>query len=260
MKYIDADAIEKLPGQKLKPTARFHFSCHEGLGCFNRCCRNLNLFLYPYDVIQLKQHLEITSDQFIDRYVHVVLRPDNFFPDVILRMSDCSDRVCPFSNESGCMVYESRPYTCRLFPVEQGALYDAQRGKAEIIHFYRPPSFCLGQSEQNPWTPETWVAGQEAERHIKMTTAWSELKRLFIKNPWGLEGPNGPKAKMAFMAAYNIDPFREFVFKSSFLRRYKVKSSIQKKIRSDDVELLKFGFGWIQYYLWGIQIPYIKER
>ncbi len=258
MKYIESDDIEKLPGQKLKPTDRFHFCCHPGLDCFNRCCRNLNLFLYPYDVIRLKQHLAITSDRFLDRYVDVVLRPDSYFPDVLLRMSDCSERTCPFLSKSGCSVYDSRPYSCRLFPVEQGALYDADRGKAEMIHFFRPPSFCRGQHEPHPWTPDTWIEDQEAQRYVQLTTTWSELKRLFTRNPWGSEGPSGPRAKMAFMTAYNVDQFREFVFHSSFLKRYKVTSSIRKKIRSDDVELLKFGFGWIKFYLWGIRTPYIR--
>jgi len=260
MKYIEPDDIANLPGQKLTATDRFHFRCHPGLGCFNRCCRNLNLFLYPYDVIQLKRHLNITSDRFLDRYVDVVLRPGNYFPDVLLRMSDCSQRTCPFLSETGCRVYESRPYSCRLFPVEQGALYDADRGKAEMVHFFRPPSFCLGQHELRPWTADSWVKDQEAERYINMTTTWSELKRLFTESPWGPEGPNGSSAKMAFMTVYNIDRFREFVFGSSFLKRYKVKSSFQKKIRSDDVELLQFGFGWVKHYLWGIRTPCIKER
>jgi Fe-S-cluster containining protein len=252
--------MEKLPGRTLKTTDRFLFHCHPDFECFNRCCRNLNLFLYPYDVIRLKQHLEVTSDHFLDRYVDVVLRPGNFFPDVLLKMADCNQQRCPFLSGSGCSVYDNRPYSCRLFPVEQGALYDADRNKTEMVHFFRPPDFCLGQKEAYPWTPETWIDDQEAETYAEMTTDWSALKRLFVENPWGTEGPNGPKGKMAFMAVYNIDRFREFVLKSSFLKRYRVKSTIRKKIRINDVELLKFGFGWIKFFIWGIHTPYIKQH
>ena len=87
-----------------------------------------------------------------------------------------------------------------------------------------------------------------------------ELKRLFQADPWGPEGPEGPKAKMAFMATYNIDRFREFVFNSSFLKRYKVKSAILKKIQNDDGGLLKFGFDWVKFYLWGIKTKNIRPR
>jgi hypothetical protein len=93
-----------------------------------------------------------------------------------------------------------------------------------------------------------------------MTLRWMELKRLFQTDPWGIEGPEGPKAKMAFMATYNIDRFREFVFNSSFTRRYKVKSAILKKIQNDDGELLKFGFDWVKLILWRIRSKKIRPR
>ena len=106
----------------------------------------------------------------------------------------------------------------------------------------------------------TWSRDQDAERYQKMTIRWAELKRLFQTDPWGAEGPQGPKARMAFMATYNIDRFREFVFNSSFLKRYKVKSVILKKIESDDGELLKFGLGWVKFFLWGAKAKKIRPR
>jgi hypothetical protein len=87
MKYIDAKAQEDLLDKKLEDDEVFSFRCHEGLECFTRCCRNLNLFLYPYDVLRLKNRLNISSEQLIDAYVDIVLRESNFFPDVLLRMA-----------------------------------------------------------------------------------------------------------------------------------------------------------------------------
>jgi hypothetical protein len=65
---------------------------------------------------------------------------------------------------------------------------------------------------------------------------------------------------MAFMATYNLDRFREFVFNSSFLKRYKVKSAVLKKIQADDAELLKFGMDWVQRFLWDIKTKKIRLR
>ena len=59
MKYIDEKDLNNLPGIQLKPGDSFAFRCHPDIACFNRCCRNLNLFLYPYDVIRLKGALGI---------------------------------------------------------------------------------------------------------------------------------------------------------------------------------------------------------
>jgi hypothetical protein len=89
-----------------------------------------------------------------------------------------------------------------------------------------------------------------------MTLRWSELKRLFQTDPWGKENIDGPRGKMAFMATYNIDSFRDFVLNSSFLKRYKVKSKIIKKIKADDVELMKFGFEWVKFFVWGIKTDF----
>ncbi len=54
MKQLDATDLEKLPGIRLRAGETFRFRCHPDIGCFNRCCRNLNLFLYPYDLIRLR--------------------------------------------------------------------------------------------------------------------------------------------------------------------------------------------------------------
>jgi Fe-S-cluster containining protein len=260
MKYIDADNLEKLPGRQLQAGDTFSFRCHPGVACFNRCCRNLNLFLYPYDVLRLKNHLEISAGQFLDEYVDVVLRPETFFPEVLLRMADNAEKTCPYLTESGCSVYPDRPDTCRTFPVEQGSLYDAGTGKASPVHFFRPPDFCEGQHESDQWTVGTWRDDQEAGDFNRMTRAWAEIKRLFVDDPWQGEGPQGPRAKMAFMATYNIDDFKKFVFESSFLKRYKVKKEVLRKIRASEESLLLFGFEWVRLFVWGMKSKKIRLK
>ena len=260
MKCIDSDKLKNLPGRQIGEKDTFSFRCYPGIGCFNRCCRNLNLFLYPYDVLRLKNILDISSDEFLDRYVDVVLRSGNFFPEVLLRMLQNKEQACTFLTDAGCAIYADRPDTCRTFPIEQGILYDAARRKDAVLHFFRPPDFCLGQHEDPQWTVATWSRDQDAERYHRMTIRWAELKRHFQTDPWGAEGPEGPRAKMSFMAAYNIDRFGEFIFNSSFLKRYKVKSAILKKIKHDDGALLTFGFDWIKFYLWGIKSKNIRPR
>ncbi|MBW2593638.1 MAG: YkgJ family cysteine cluster protein [Deltaproteobacteria bacterium] len=260
MKYIDTKDIDGLPGRRIGSDDTFNFRCHPDIGCFNRCCRNLNLFLYPYDVIRLKNRLELTSEDFLDRHVDVVLRDSTFFPDVLLSMSDNPEKTCPFLSDSGCLVYPDRPDACRTFPLEQGALYNARAKKIEPVYFFRPPDFCMGQHEETRWTPEAWERDQDARLYHKMTLLWSDLRRLFQDDPWRGEGPGGPRGKMAFMAIYNTDGFRNFIFKSTFLKRYKVKSAALKKLRADDVALMKFGFEWIRFYLWGLQGRHIRLR
>ncbi len=260
MKPIEIEELDKLPGIRIKEGETFKFRCHPQVECFNKCCRNLNLFLYPYDVLRLKTSLQMTSDDFLDQYVDIILRPDNHFPEVLLRMADNPEKTCPFLTEAGCAVYHHRPDTCRTFPIEQGVLYDDALRKDLPVYFFRPPDFCLGQHELDEWTIPEWIEDQDAETYHRMTIKWSEIKRLFQSNPWGFEGPQGPKAKMAFMATYNLDKFREFLFQSSFLKRYHIKSALRKKLKTDDVALMKFGFEWVSVFVWGMSSKDIRPR
>jgi Fe-S-cluster containining protein len=260
VKQIDPTQLDRLPGRRLGPEDLFCFRCHAGLSCFNRCCRNLNLFLYPYDVVRLKNRLGISSDRFLDQYVDVVLREGSYFPDVLLKMADNPERTCPFLTAEGCAVYPDRPDTCRTFPVEQGVIYGDDGRQRELVHFFRPPDFCRGQDSTRQWTPLTWERDQQAGPYHRMTARWAEVKGLFHRDPWGPGGLESPKGKMAFMATYNMDRFRDFVFHSSFLKRYRVPPKMVKKARTSDAELLKIGFAWVKLSVWGIRSKEIVPR
>ncbi len=34
---------------------KFKFSCHKELTCYNTCCRDVNIFLTPYDVLRMRR-------------------------------------------------------------------------------------------------------------------------------------------------------------------------------------------------------------
>ncbi len=259
MKYIETDSLTDVPGRLLKDGDRFSFRCYPGISCFNRCCRNLNLFLYPYDLIRLRNSLGLSSGALIDGYTDVVYREGSYFPSVLLRMAENEGKTCPFLSEGGCRVYSDRPQTCRAFPVEHGIYYLSATGQSRLVHYFRPPAFCQGQFEETAWTKDSWAADQEAVFYNQMTVEWADLMRLFNKDPWGGEGPSGQKGKMAFMATYNIDAFRDFVLNSSFLKRYKVKSDVRLKIKSDDVALLRLGMAWVGLFLFGVPSKWIKS-
>lgn len=260
MKSIDPSELDRLPGIRLRSGDTFRFRCHPGLACFNRCCRNLNLFLYPYDVVRLKNALQISSDRFIDQYTDIVIRDGNAFPDVLLRMADNPERTCPFLAAQGCRVYRDRPDTCRTFPVEQGLIFDARAGTEREVHFFRPPDFCEGRHEEACWTLDAWKKDQEAIVYNRMTVRWCRVKQLFAEDPWGVEGPEGSRAKMAFMSTYNMDRFRDFVFGSTLLKRYRVHPDRVRKIRKDDAALLEFGFEWVKLFVFNIPTKMIRPR
>lgn len=260
MKHLNPRILEQLPDRPITGDETFSFRCHADLGCFTQCCRNLNLFLYPYDLLRLKSALDVTSDAFIETYVDIVLREGRHFPEVALRMADNEQRTCPFMVPEGCRVYADRPHTCRTFPLEQGILFGDKAGDVTPVAFFRPPDYCLGRHETRKWTIEMWNRDQQALRHHDLNLRWSEIHRWFDNDPWGIEGPQGRKAKMAFMAVYNLDRFREFVFGSSLLKRFHVQKDLTRRLRRSDETLLTFGYEWIKLFVWGQASKIIRPR
>jgi hypothetical protein len=51
------------------------------------------------------------------------------------------------------------------------------------------------------------------------------------------------------MVMYDLDQFRNFVFKSRFLNIFSVDEDVQEKIWDDDEELLKFGYQYVKMAL-----------
>jgi hypothetical protein len=54
------------------------------------------------------------------------------------------------------------------------------------------------------------------------------------------------KVERFFMACYDIDKFREFVFKSSFFDKLTVDDEARESLKDDDVELLRFAYNWLK--------------
>jgi hypothetical protein len=83
-----------MPAKKCTPAAEdcryligdgtFRFACHSGVTCFTRCCRNADMYPYPYDIIRLKQRLGMTSEEFLIRHTITALRDNPNFPNVML--------------------------------------------------------------------------------------------------------------------------------------------------------------------------------
>jgi hypothetical protein len=104
---------------------------------------------------------------------------------------------------------------------------------------------CLGFEEDRNWTVLEWRQDQGVDNHDRINGQWTELvvrKRSFPPDMHWTE-----KVKqMFFMASYDIDRFRKFVFESSFLKRYAVDEAAFPNLRSDDVALLEFGLKWLK--------------
>jgi hypothetical protein len=53
------------------------------------------------------------------------------------------------------------------------------------------------------------------------------------------------------MAAYDLDTFREFVFSTTFVKRFELEPELVEALRTDDHALLRFAFRWLRFALFG---------
>ncbi|MFQ3573773.1 MAG: YkgJ family cysteine cluster protein [Thermodesulfovibrionales bacterium] len=229
---------------------KFNFRCYKGISCFTRCCSNIDILLTPYDILRLKNRLGLLSGEFLHKYTFINIDDKTSHPFVFLKMLDNEKRLCPFVTEDGCTVYSDRPANCRYYPVGQASLkkMDEHLKKpfTDEFYFFVREDHCKGFQEDKQWTIREWRIDQEAELYDDMNRQWKEL--LFRRNLPGSE-LDEKKQKAFYMAAYDIDRFRDFVFKSGFLDRFVIDEELLKKIKNDETELMKFGFSYLKYIL-----------
>jgi Fe-S-cluster containining protein len=247
----DQDNMAQIAPMRVGLKNRFKFKCHPGVSCFTKCCRGINIILTPYDVILLKNRLELSSEEFLAIYTEPHIMEKTDLPVVTLKLLDDEQQSCPFVRDDGCIVYQDRPTTCRYYPLGVAALTHKEGADDEGFYFFVDEAHCRGFEEDQEWTVAEWRKDQGVDRHDDINAEWTDLvvrKRSFPANIKLTE----QSKQMFFLASYNIDKFREFVFSSSFLERYDIDAATQETIKADEIELLNFGMRWLKFILYKI--------
>ncbi len=232
------------------------FQCSKGIACWNACCSNIDISLTPYDILRLKQRLGVTSVDFLQRYTLPYEMEQNGIAGVKLRPVE-NGTACRFMAPEGCSVYNDRPTACRYYPV---ALLSLRRqGEATDTQSYAlvKEEHCLGFKEEDKWTVESWRADQEADLYDGMNREWKEI--LMRRNLPGKIQLDPKKQAQFFMASYDLDRFRRFVFESRFMDVFDLAKEEAEKIRTDETALMKFAFRYIKYLMMMEETLKVKE-
>lgn len=224
---------------------KFQFSCHEKVACFTKCCKNVDMLLFPYDVLRLKIALKIDSGEVMRKYTRVVKGDNPYFPSVMLKLKE-ENSWCPFLAHSGCSVYDDRPSSCRTYPLERAVDRTLSSAGSKSYYFLTNHDYCLGHKEDDYFLVKEWVRNQKIDQFNLMNDLWTEVDTLFATNPWRGEGSGGERQRLAFMVCYNIDQFRDFMIQNSILKQFRLSKDQRRRIEKEDSELLKFGFEWLK--------------
>jgi len=252
---IGTERMTGIDPVRLNSDSKFSFRCHKDIRCFTQCCRGTNITLTPYDIILLKNRLQLSSEEFLAIYTEPHMLEKTDLPIVTLRHMDDADkadkdkddeeRPCVFVRDEGCLIYSDRPTACRYYPVGTASLAHKEGADDEDFYFFVSEPHCLGFEEDKEWTVQKWREDQGVDIHDEINAEWTDLlvrKRSFPPN---IKLTDKSK-QMFFLVSYNIDKFRKFVFESTFLTRYEVDPETLGKIREDEVGLLKFGIQWLR--------------
>ena len=242
--FLDSPPPEE---ERLTLKDRFCFSCHDGLSCFNRCCRNKHLPLTPYDVLRIKNHLGLHSDHFLSEYAVYRVDADSGFPILSLKMSG-PDAVCPFVTPKGCAVYENRPTACRLYPLGRSSRPDGSSNEIEEFYSLLPAPKCLGLQEDQIWTVSQWVENQGLLPFNQMNDQMLQIVFHSDRNHHGILDQSQQQKVM--VSCYNLDVFREFVFETPFLKQFGVNQETADQVKRDDAVLLDLGFSYLKRALY----------
>ncbi|MBW2634202.1 MAG: YkgJ family cysteine cluster protein [Deltaproteobacteria bacterium] len=228
----------------LSPDDTFRFSCNRTVACFNACCRDLNQFLTPYDILRLKTGLALTATEFLGQYTTRHTGPETGLPIIALKPLTASGLACPFVTPSGCSVYEHRPSSCRIYPIARAISRSRETGLiGEHCALLKEPH-CLGHQQKKTQTVREWVSDQELDIYNEFNDMLMEI--IALKNRRGSD-PLDIKLQLQFHTAlYDLDRFRIQVFDKGLLDDFNLEAGLLNRARKDDPALLRIGHAWVK--------------
>lgn len=224
---------------------RFRFSCSAQVPCFNACCKNLNQFVTPYDMLRLKKCLEVSSGEFLEKYTEQHFGPETGLPIITLKPDYSPDLKCPFVTSSGCSVYEDRPSSCRSYPLIRVASRSRETGEIWEQFMLLQESHCLGFQTEKTQTVREWIATQGIAIYNTMNDLMIEIIGLKKRLRPGVL--NVKERYLFSLACYDLDRFRFHIFEKGLLDNLKLDADTLTTIQTDDVALLTLGIHWLKY-------------
>ncbi|RTZ96304.1 MAG: YkgJ family cysteine cluster protein [Deltaproteobacteria bacterium] len=225
----------------------FIFHCHPEISCFNECCRDLNQFLYPYDILRLTGHLKLHSSQFLKQYTSCHTGPSTGLPMMTLRPLAGIERICPFVSDEGCTVYPNRPASCRIYPLARAISRNRQTGRIQERFALLKEPHCRGRTGKKAWTAGQWMKNQQLDEYNRMNDQMISL--ISLKNQHAERSLSRKTARMFYLACYDLDRFREQILYHGLADDMEPSPDTRARITEDDLFLLEFGMNWIKQAL-----------
>lgn len=235
---------------KLSLEDTIQFRCHKEISCFNQCCQCIDIQLTPYDILRLKNHLNLTSKEFLAQYTLPFEMDADGLPGVKLKPVGEST-VCPFVTQEGCNVYQDRPTVCRYYAL--GLLSMRYQGSPtdDTAYVLIKEDHCLGHQEARRLTVREYRQEQGVEEYDEMNQGWRQI--ILKKRSAGptLGKPSARSHQFFFLGSYHLDGLRDFISSEGFAEIYDLSEEELQRLKLEDTALMKFGFRLLKQVLFG---------
>jgi Fe-S-cluster containining protein len=249
----ESESPDGSPLTLLDASESFLFACGPQTPCFNACCRDLEQFLTPQDVLGLARGLGMDSGAFLKEHTARHTGPRTGFPVVSLKPAG-PEALCPFVSQEGCRVYPFRPGSCRAYPLVRVAARDRATGRVREDYYLVSEPHCLGARNGRALTVREWIENQGLAPYNAANDLFMEL--IALKN----QAASGPlslaDAGLFEMACYDLDRFRAKLREGSLPGLAAVSPRARKRLAAGEGEaLLCFSFKWLAHVLFGGPAP-----
>jgi len=252
-KPIQEEILRQYP--RLCPDDSLHFKCENSLDCFNACCRDVSIVLTPYDILRMKNHLGLDSSDLLERYTISPFTREQKIPAVLLKM-DPETKRCPFVTEEGCGIYPHRPWACRMYPLGVAEPKNANPDDKKFFFLLRE-ELCHGHGHGPERTIREWLVDQGIEQYEMMGASFKEM---MLHDFWdGDEELSPPKMDMYYMACFDLDRFRRFLFETRFREVFEIDPDRMEAVRTNDLELLELALQWLRFSLFGEKTMKVRQ-
>lgn len=227
-----------------------NFRCHREIGCWNACCSNIDISLTPYDVLRLKQRLDMGSGEFLKTYTVPYEMEKDSLAGVKLRPVE-GGTACRFMTPEGCGVYTDRPTACRYYPIALLSMRNQDEYTDRDAYALVSEPHCLGHQEPRTLTINDYRNEQGLPEYDDLARGWRQLILKKKSSGPSIGKPSKRSLQLFFMACYDIDRFREFVASEGFISLFDIPAEEMLENLKDDVKLMEFAFRFLRQTLFG---------
>ena len=218
------------------------------MSCFGHCCRDVTIVLTPYDVLRMKRSLGIDSSEFLEQ-VHAA--PAERRAEIPHRDSEDGRGEqalpVPVRDRAAASTATARGHAaCTRWAWPSR---NRRRLTDMPFHFVIQEDICKGHGEGVSLSVREWIECQGIQEFEMMAGGFKELT---LHDFWNSNKALTPQqSDMFYMACYDLDRFRRFVFETRFLSLFEVDEASVEALRTDDQELLDFAMQWLRFSIFG---------